>query len=275
LGDFSTRAVEVLKECDIVLAEDTRTAHNLFNKMGIHSKRVESYHDHSDDNRRLEIIKLMDSNRIKVTLISEAGTPCVSDPGYKLIRDARANGFSVFAVPGASALLTLAACSGLPTDRLLFIGFLSHKDSAVRKEFESWNRYVGHSIVFYDSMRRLKRDLEILHDFHPTCSVAIGRELTKLYEETITGSPADLLQWISQKTVLKGEVSVMVYLNADCSKPMSSEDIKNRITEEAGQRFREGARLKELLGEFKDRGLNRTELYSLLLTVKAEMSHSD
>jgi 16S rRNA (cytidine1402-2'-O)-methyltransferase len=164
-------------------------------------------------------------------------------------------------------MLALSACSGLPTNRLVFVGFLPHKEAAVRSEFAAWGKYEKHSVVFFDSLRRLERDLSLLAIYYPDAQVSIGRELTKLHEETLTTSISDALSWIREKEVLKGEVTVMVYLDHVSQTPDLA-GLREEVLALAKQRFGEGARLKDLLREFKDRGIARAELYDLLLEAK-------
>ena len=188
LGDVTRRSADVLARCDAVACEDTRVTGKLLKHLGI-SRPLWRYDDHSAAEDRA---RLLDSLRDKaVALVSDAGTPLISDPGYKLVREAKAAGIAVTSLPGPSAPVTALTLSGLPSDRFLFAGFLPAKDKG-RAEMLAELAAVRATLVFFDTAPRLAKSLEAIGEVLPGREVAVARELTKLYEECRTGTAAEL-----------------------------------------------------------------------------------
>lgn len=208
LNDFSPRGVEVLNKVDRIYAEDTRRTNVLLNHFGI-KKPVASYFEQNELKRIPEI--LLDLANHDVALVSDAGTPTISDPGYKLVRSAIQAGYIVISVPGPVAAVLALTASGLPTDRFSFIGFLPKKDSAKRKvleEVKNWRT----TLIFYESPYRVRESLEAMLEILGDRPVSISRELTKLHEETRRGM---LSQMLSGWSPLKGEVTIVVGIKED------------------------------------------------------------
>ena len=206
LGDLSFRALDVLTRCDLILAEDTRVAAKLLNAYGV-KNRVERYDDHADDGRTAAVIERL-AGGARIALVSDAGTPLVSDPGYRLVRAAAAAGLSVIPVPGASALLAALAISGLPTDRFLFAGFAPPK-SAARKTFLGDFTAERATLVFYETGPRLAASLRDMAEVLGDRPAAVCRELTKLYETCIR-APLSVLAADPRLDRPKGEIVVVV-----------------------------------------------------------------
>jgi len=268
LDDLTLRAIKVLKNVDIIAAEDTRRARQLLQHIGRDKAEVISYFDHVEREKAPQLVDRLIQNSLSLALISDAGTPCISDPGYHLIREARKRGVTVHPVPGPSALTALVSASGLPSDRLLFVGFLPNKKMALEKEIASW-RSLQASIVFYEAPRRLKVSLTVIHELYPNAEIVIGRELTKLHEEILLTDPEGALAWCSHHDFLKGEAVVMVRVGDPPAETQETKDSKrDALIQEAREQFRKDATLKDLLGLYRDRGLSRSELYQLLLEAK-------
>lgn len=267
LGDVTERARRVLEAVDVVAAEDTRETKKLLSHLGINGKRLVSYQDHGEAERAAVLVDSLERDHQTLALVTDAGTPCVSDPGYRLVALAKSRGIPVHPVPGASALTALASAAGLPTDRLLFIGFLPTKAKALTDEIESW-RAARASVVFFEATRRLGKTLQAIAAVHPQARVAVGRELTKLYEEIVTLDIAEAQVWMASHATLKGEATVMVSLPKGEDQATGADE--DELFKEARQQFRRGATLKDLLGLYKDRGLKRPALYQLLLRAKAD-----
>jgi 16S rRNA (cytidine1402-2'-O)-methyltransferase len=206
LGDLSFRALDVLTRCDLILAEDTRVAAKLLNAYGV-KNRVERYDDHADDGRTAAVIERL-AGGARIALVSDAGTPLVSDPGYRLVRAAAAAGLSVIPVPGASALLAALAISGLPTDRFLFAGFAPPKPAA-RKTFLGDFTAERATLVFYETGPRLAASLRDMAEVLGDRPAAVCRELTKLYETCIR-APLSVLAADPRLDRPKGEIVVVV-----------------------------------------------------------------
>nr|WP_250893728.1 16S rRNA (cytidine(1402)-2'-O)-methyltransferase [Croceibacterium selenioxidans] len=188
LGDITLRAKETLARCDAVACEDTRVTGKLLRHLGI-SKPLWRYDDHAGERDRQRLLDAMRTQAI--ALVSDAGTPLISDPGYRLVSEAREAGIPVTSLPGPSAPIMALTLSGLPSDRFLFAGFLPNKDKARRDVLEELAS-VRSTLVFFETAPRLGKALEAIGEVLPGREVAVARELTKLYEECRTGSPTQL-----------------------------------------------------------------------------------
>jgi 16S rRNA (cytidine1402-2'-O)-methyltransferase len=206
LEDVTLRALRVLRECDVVAAEDTRRSGQLLKHFGI-SKPLLSYFQFNEAKRSEEIIERLRRGE-KVALVTDAGSPGISDPGERVVKAAIAAGFRVEAVPGACALVAGLTASGLPTDEFHFIGFLPHKSGQRRNRLESLKTIPG-TLVFYESPFRIEKLLGELNEVFPERDVVLARELTKKFEEFLRGKPVELLE-IAKKRSLKGEFVVLV-----------------------------------------------------------------
>jgi 16S rRNA (cytidine1402-2'-O)-methyltransferase len=204
LGDMTTRAVRVLAGASLIACEDTRVTGRLLNHFGI-ATRMLPYHDHNGSAVRPGLIARALAE--PVALVSDAGTPLISDPGYKLVADARAAGVNVVTVPGACAAIAALSISGLPTDRFLFAGFLPAKDKAKRDAIAELAA-VPATLVFYESGPRLTATLAALHDGLGDRPAGVGREFTKRFEEMVTGPLSELAaRWAEAP---KGEIVIVV-----------------------------------------------------------------
>jgi 16S rRNA (cytidine1402-2'-O)-methyltransferase len=206
LEDITLRALRVLRECDVVAAEDTRHSGRLLKHFGI-SKPLLSYFQFNEARRSEEIIERLRRGE-KVALVTDAGSPGISDPGERVVKAAIAAGLRVESVPGPSALVAAFTASGLPTDEFHFIGFLPHKSGQRRNKLESLKSFDG-TLVLYESPYRIEKLLVELNEVFPERQVVLARELTKKFEEFLRGKPAELLA-IAKKRSLKGEFVVMV-----------------------------------------------------------------
>ncbi|HEY3855980.1 MAG TPA: 16S rRNA (cytidine(1402)-2'-O)-methyltransferase [Verrucomicrobiae bacterium] len=206
LEDITLRALRVLRECDVVAAEDTRHSGQLLKHFGI-SKPLLSYFEFNEARRSEEIIERLRRGE-KVALVTDAGSPGISDPGERVVRAARAAGLRVEAVPGPSALVVALTASGLPTEEFHFVGFLPHKSGQRRRKLESLATVPG-TLIFYESPYRITKLLEELNDLYPTRKTLLARELTKKFEEYREGLPAALLQEL-QGRAIRGEFVVLV-----------------------------------------------------------------
>ncbi len=189
LGDMTRRAVDTLERCDAVACEDTRVTGKLLKHLGI-SKPLWRYDDHSGDNDRQRLMDAMQTRAI--ALASDAGTPLVSDPGYRLVREAKAAGVAVTSIPGPSAPVVALTLAGLPSDRFLFAGFIPAKDKARREVLEELASLRA-TLVFFETAPRLAKSLAAIDEVLPGREVAVARELTKLHEECRTGTASELM----------------------------------------------------------------------------------
>lgn len=206
LGDISSRAVDVLAKADVVACEDTRNTAKLFSLLGI-SASLTPYHEHNADKVRPHLLKRL-RNGEAVALVSDAGTPLVSDPGYRLVQDCIAENIYVTAVPGASALLTALQLSGLPCHRFLFEGFLPPKSAARQKEL-SILADIPATLIFYESPQRLEETLNDMLKILGNRKAAVVRELTKKFEQTVRGTFEELISNYRENGWPKGEFVIL------------------------------------------------------------------
>ena len=257
--DVSQRALRVLAEVDVVLAEDTRETGKLMARLGI-AARFRAYHDHTSESVRQGVVREL-SEGASMALVSDAGTPCLSDPGYALVRDARAVGIPVIPIPGASALLAFIAAAGLPTDRFQFVGFAPRKAAARATALDDWCSYPG-TTVCYESPKRLVGFLEALASLSPGTSIAVGRELTKRFEEFVVGTASEVLAVFSGRESVKGEVVVGIVGEAA---ETSSEELDAWVDALVGA----GVRTKEVAKILSERlKIPRSRAYELALQKK-------
>lgn len=205
LGDLTRRAAETLARCDAVACEDTRVTGKLLKHLGV-SKPLWRYDDHSGEQDRARLVEAMRSKA--VALASDAGTPLVSDPGFRLVREARAAGIAVTTLPGPSAPLAALTLSGLPNDRFLFAGFLPVKDKA-RGEMLAELARVEATLIFFETAPRLIKSLAAIGEVLPGREVAVARELTKLHEECRNGTAGELRAHFEAHPA-KGEIVLLV-----------------------------------------------------------------
>jgi len=206
-ADISLRALEVLGAVDAIAAEDTRVTAKLLAIHGI-SRPLLSYNDHNAARERPKLLERL-AGGAALALVSDAGTPLISDPGHKLVREARAAGIEVYAVPGASALLASLSIAGLPTDRFFFAGFLSAKSGERRSELDELSA-IPSTLVFFESPQRLKDTLKEMSDVMGSREAAVARELTKMHEEIRRGSLAELAAHYARAPTPKGEITIVV-----------------------------------------------------------------
>ena len=261
LADVTLRALETLAGADLIACEDTRVTRVLLDRYAIRTPLV-SYNDHNAAERRPRLLAALAEGKA-VALVSDAGTPLVSDPGYKLVAEAIAAGHRVIPVPGASAMLAALVASGLPSDAFLFAGFPPTKTEARRRRFEDVARVPG-SLVFYESPHRLADFLaDAVAVFGADRPAAVARELTKTFEETVRGSLAELAGIFAERTV-KGEIVVVIGPPPEEAASEADVDAMLRAAlarQAPGKAVAEVARLT---------GADRKALYERALALKAE-----
>ena len=205
LGDITLRAADVLRRCDAIACEDTRVTRKLIQHLGL-AKPLWRYDDHASEEDRAKLLQAMQAKA--VALVSDAGTPLVSDPGYRLVREARAVGVPVTSLPGPNAPVTALTLSGLPSDRFLFAGFLPVKDKA-RGDTLTELAGVKSTLIFFETAPRLAKSLAAIGEALPGRAVAVARELTKLHEECRGGSAPELIAHYAANPP-KGEIVILV-----------------------------------------------------------------
>lgn len=258
LGDLSPRAAQILMKADVVAVEDSRVTAGLFRHLGTRGKML-PYHDHNADAVRPGLIARMASEA--VALVSDAGTPLISDPGFKLVRDARAAGHVVTTIPGPCAAIAALTLAGLPTDRFLFLGFLPAKQQA-RAEAIAEVAAIRATLVLYESGPRLSVCLAALAEGLGDREAAVAREITKRFEECVTGTLTELAARYADAPP-KGEIVVVVAPPGEAA-PASAEDADAALAEAL-------TRLPpaKAAGEVAKRlGLDRKALYARAMALK-------
>jgi len=260
LEDITFRAVRVLKEVDLIAAEDTRHTQVLLNHYDIRTS-VTSYHEHNERGKARELVEQLRQGR-SIALLSDAGTPMISDPGYRLVVEAIRAGVQVIPLPGPSAVTAALSAAGLPTDRFGFEGFLPAKKSERRSALEALKKDTK-TLVFYEAPHRLKETLADMAEIFGDREVAIGREISKVHEEFLRGALREILATIEQQTV-RGEITLVVQ-GATSGAPVSEEGVISEIRQlaENGMRVKE---ISELVGAHH--GISKREVYRLALRVK-------
>lgn len=262
LQDISARAAEILREADIIACEDTRVSRKLFSLLGLpQDKQFIKYEDHTEEKQAQHLIDLIEENNA-VALISDAGSPLISDPGYKLVRKCREQNVYVTAVPGACAVITALQLSGLPTNRFMFAGFIPNKDKA-REDLFKELKNIDTTLIFYETAPRLLKTLQQAAAIFHNREVAVARELTKMYEETVCGDFAFVIEHFTQNEP-RGEFVLMIAPPTE--KEFKIDDIREILQQRLQQTSLKTA-VKEICEQYK---LNKNEVYDLALELKNE-----
>lgn len=272
LGDASQRLRDLLAEADVVAAEDTRTARRLCQGLGVTpTGRLMAHHEHNEEASARGLLDQARSGAT-VVVVSDAGMPTVSDPGYRLVAAAVAEGIPVTCAPGPSAVTTALALSGMPTDRFAFDGFLPRKDGDRRRRFEEI-RGEARTVVYFESPQRIAGALAVLAEtLGPQRPVCVARELTKLHEEVVRGSAEEVLAWAREREAsqvgIRGEIVLVV---GPASAADEAEDVSEAdAVAEVGVLVSSGSRLKEAVAAVASaHGLRSRDLYQAVLAARA------
>lgn len=260
LEDMTMRAVRVLKEVGLIAAEDTRHTRKLLSHYGI-STPVTSYHEHNEFEKALKLVeKIKDGDDL--ALVTDAGTPCISDPGYRLVLHAAESGVEVVAVPGASAVIAVLSIAGMPTDEFTFKGFMP-TTSVKRRTFLAGMRAAAGTFILYESPRRLLAALEDMRVVLGDVELVVGREMTKLHEETMRGKVSEVIDMIKGR-VLKGEVAIVLTME---KASFGLDDIEGELRKliDAGIPLKEAVKIAA-----KELGLPKSAVYKKALEIKGE-----
>ncbi|MBU3947619.1 MAG: 16S rRNA (cytidine(1402)-2'-O)-methyltransferase [Proteobacteria bacterium] len=262
--DITLRALKILKDVDLIAAEDTRHTGRFLSLHSIKGNLI-SYHEHNERERTPDLIGRLKAGS-SVALVSNAGTPLLSDPGYRLVKEAVAAGVNIVPIPGVSAAITALSASGLPIDSFVFIGFCPKKNQKrldLLKELNKEKR----TIVFYESPKRIMRFIEELFDVMGERYCVLSRELTKLHEEIIRGTQTEILYALKQRSELKGEITLLIsgYEEKD---NYSSDILIKELTESICEHNTPLSVLaKEKAKKF---GLSKKQVYEEALKIKKE-----
>ena len=248
MSDMSPRAVDVLRAVDLIAAEDTRVFGKLAAHFDIHTPRI-SHHEHNERDIVPMLIEKLQSGQ-SIAVVTDAGMPCVSDPGFRLVRAARAAGIAVYVVPGPTAVISALVLSGFPSDRFTFCGFFDEK------KLRDDNK-IRHTIIYYESPNRIMATIAALARVMPERRIAIVREITKMYEEAIIGYPAELVDI----TPPRGEIVIVVEPAPD--KHMTDAEITEIVNDIAATSTKTAAAAVAARA-----GISRKEAYKRMLATK-------
>ncbi len=262
LLDITLRALDVLQKSDVIICEDTRVSNKLLSSHQIFKKKLITYNDHSSDLDRKKILDYLQNGK-SIALISDAGTPLISDPGYKLIRFLHEFNKKVIPVPGASSLTSAISVSGLSCNNFLFLGFLPNSKLQKEKLFKSLPK--EYSFAFFEAPNRVVETLSLAKKVLGNRKAALAKEITKIHEEIISNDLEGLIGFFEEnKNKLKGEFVIIVEKADKLEKSLSEEDLLKEISKAVDA----GLSLKDLSQNLSDiYGINRKEIYQLALSI--------
>ncbi len=255
--DMTYRAVDTLKTVDLIYCEDTRVTKKLLIHFGI-EKPLKSYHTFNENDLTEELLNHI-YNGENVAVVSDAGMPIISDPGFLAVREAIKNDVDVVVVPGACAFVTALVGSGIPANRITFLGFLNSGDNKRRKELETL-KDTEETLILYESPHRIKETLEMLNDLMPDRHIVLARELTKRYEEYLHGTPSEILEVVDE---IKGEIVIII----EGAKVIEIKSvlINGPLTEHMAYYLNTGLTEKDAMKKVaKDRGISKSIIYQEL-----------
>ena len=253
LEDITARAVRILGEVDLIACEDTRQTRKLLDRYGI-SKPLVSYHEHNEQPRSADLLRELEAGK-DIALVSDAGTPLIADPGYRLVEQAREMGIPVSPIPGPSALLAALSASGLPTNSFSFHGFLPPKRGQRRKLLEDL-RASDATLVFYEAPHRILDTLEDVDEILGSRPLVLARELTKIHEEFLRGTAAGLRETLGKRASVKGEITLMI------GKGETAQVDETPLAEAVDKLVRSGVpKMEALKTVARQRGLPKREVY--------------
>jgi len=266
LEDISLRALRILKEVDLIAAEDTRHTRNLLTHYDIHTA-LTSYHEHNEKTQAAELVEKLRRGE-NIALVSDAGTPAISDPGYRLVVEALRSGVQIIPLPGPSAVATVLSASGLPTDRFVFEGFLPAKKQERKTRLQSLCAE-SRTVVFYEAPHRLQESLVDMLHLLGDREIVVAREVSKVHEEYLRGTIGEVIAQLGEREV-KGEITVVV--RGSSGEPRVSEEelkaeIRGLVDDGVGAK-----QISELLG--KRYRLAKREVYQLAVQLKTSQKKS-
>jgi len=263
LADITHRALQILKDVDLIACEDTRHTHKLLQHYGITTKTV-SYHEHNEQQRTAQLVEQLKQGS-NIAVVSDAGTPSISDPGFRLVRAAIENDVPVVPVPGPSALISALIAAGLPTDEFFFTGFLPSRSNARRTRLNELRAVPG-TLIFYEAPHRLASTLKDAYEILGERETVVARELTKLHEEIKRGRLSELSSYFEDNDKARGEIVVLIDRTVIAETTVKTESTIAALVdrfEQEGMDHR--AALKKAAREL---GLSRAEAYRKLVATK-------
>lgn len=261
LEDITLRALNILKQVDLIACEDTRTTKKLLSRYQI-QKPLTSYHEHNEIEKAKELLSMLQEGH-SIALVTDAGTPGVSDPGYRIVKLASENGVQIFSVPGPSAAIAALSISGLPTSGFTFLGFPPKQKKRLIEYLEKIKDY-PETLVFYESPRRVIKTLESMAEVFGERNASLGREITKMYEETLRGTLSEIVTTLKSRDNLKGEFTLVIEGNSQDKGEFDSETIDDLLL----YFKKEGVSLKDAVKQVAvDSGVSKSKIYKKALQI--------
>ncbi len=261
LEDITLRALNILKQVDLIACEDTRTTRKLLSRYQI-LKPLTSYHEHNEIEKAKELLSMLQEGH-SIALVTDAGTPGVSDPGYRIVKLASENGVQIFSVPGPSAAIAALSISGLPTSGFTFLGFPPKQKKRLIEYLERIKDY-PETLVFYESPRRVIKTLESMAEVFGERNASLGREITKMYEETLRGTLSEIVTTLKSRDNLKGEFTLVIEGNSQDKGEFDSETIDDLLL----YFKKEGVSLKDAVKQVAvDSGVSKSKIYRKALQI--------
>lgn len=251
LGDITQRAIDTLNSVDMIACEDSRVTQKLLNHFNIKTKCV-SYHKYNEKERISQIIEILESGK-KMALVSDAGTPLICDPGSVIVKELRDRGFSITSLPGANAVITFLSQISREDEKFSFIGFLPKTETQIQNIV---THYEFEDVVFYESPNRILNTLRTIQTIRPNAKIAVGRELTKIFEEIVVNNIDNVIEHF-EKNISKGEFIVMIFRS---EKNYEETDIQNKIKLLQNKGF-SGKDISIVLSELY--GFNKNKIYKM------------
>ncbi len=265
MRDITLRAIDVLNQADLIACEDTRVTAKLKNAYGIKAKTI-SYHNHNEEKATEYLLDILKNEKKIVALVSDAGTPLMSDPGYRIAKACIDNDVPIFSIPGACASIVALTLSGLPVNRFLFNGFLPSKPIARRNELKMLS-IIPSTIIFYESNHRLIAVLEDMLDILGDRDAVIAREMTKHFEEITRLPISELIEHYKTKDKIKGEITIIVSPPIEKQNDLSAEEIDEILISTSNDKKLSSKEVASLVAE--KTGLKKRDLYNRLQELKS------
>ncbi len=261
LEDITLRALNILKEVDLIACEDTRTSKKLLSRYQI-QKPLTSYHEHNEVEKAKELLSILQEGK-SIALVTDAGTPGVSDPGFRVVKLASENGIPVFSIPGASACVAALSVSGLPTSAFTFLGFPPRQKKRLIEYLQRLKDY-PETLIFYESPKRVVKTLQAMLEVLGERNASISREITKIYEETLRGSLSEIVTTFESRDNLKGEFVLVIEGNTQDKAEFDSDTIDDLLL----YLKKDGSSLKDAVMQVAtDSGISKSEIYKKALQI--------